>query len=161
MRCLQMIYPRVLRRDICITVLAPTPLTPIQSGQATNMSANSEIIPSMGKAPTHMHLATNTLVNSEMATGTGKTITALSATTRLLDFIRKKNSKLVIVVTVPFLHLGEQWCEEAVEFGFDPIRCYDGTGKWLSGLQASYNQLLTGEREYLLAVAVNASFANA
>ena len=67
----KVIYPRVLRRDICITVLAPTPLTPIQSGQATNMSANSEIIPSMGKAPTPLPMAKNTWVNTKMANPMG------------------------------------------------------------------------------------------
>ncbi|MBW7469710.1 DEAD/DEAH box helicase family protein [Marinobacter sp. F4218] len=95
-----------------------------------------------------------------MATGAGKTITALTASTRLLEYVNSKESNLVIIITVPFVHLGEQWADEAAFFGFDPIKCYGGKGKWLDDFQSSYNQLLSGERDYVLAIAVNATFSN-
>ncbi len=95
-----------------------------------------------------------------MATGAGKTITALTASTRLLDYISNKQSNLVIVITVPYVHLGEQWADETELFGYEAIKCYGGKNKWLDDLQFAYNQLLSGERDYLLAIAVNATFSN-
>ena len=59
-----------------------------------------------------------------MATGAGKTITALTATTRLLNYISNKKSHLVIVVTVPYVHLGEQWADEAEFFGYFKTEAY-------------------------------------
>jgi len=95
-----------------------------------------------------------------MATGAGKTITALTAATRLLDHLRNKKAKLVIVITVPYVHLGEQWADEAAFFGYDAIKCYGGKSKWLEALQATYNQLLSGDRDHLVAIAVNDTFGN-
>lgn len=95
-----------------------------------------------------------------MATGAGKTITALTAATRLLDHFRNQQAKLVIVITVPFVHLGEQWADEAAFFGYDAIKCYGGKDKWLGKVQSAYNQLLSGDRDYLVAIAVNDSFKN-
>jgi superfamily II DNA or RNA helicase len=95
-----------------------------------------------------------------MATGSGKTITALTAATRLLQYINSKESNLVIVITVPYVHLGEQWADETEFFGYEAIKCYGGKNKWLDDLQSTYNQLLSGERDYLLAIVVNATFSN-
>ncbi len=95
-----------------------------------------------------------------MATGAGKTITALTATTRLLDHFRDKKAKLLIVITVPFVHLGEQWADEAAFFGFDALKCYGGKDKWLDSLQSAYNQMLSGESDHLIAIAVNDTFKN-
>lgn len=95
-----------------------------------------------------------------MATGSGKTITALTAATRLLNHFRENQATLLIVITVPYVHLGEQWADEAAFFGYDPIKCYGGKEKWLGGLQSAYNQLLSGDRDYVLAIAVNDTFKN-
>ncbi|EJM00833.1 MULTISPECIES: DEAD/DEAH box helicase family protein [unclassified Pseudomonas] len=95
-----------------------------------------------------------------MATGAGKTITALTAATRLLDYFRTQQAKLVIVITVPYLHLGEQWADEAAFFGYDAIKCYGGKDKWLGTLQSAYNQLLSGDRDHIVAIAVNDTFKN-
>ncbi|TCD01230.1 DEAD/DEAH box helicase family protein [Pedobacter psychroterrae] len=53
----------------------------------------------------------------EMATGTGKTITALAATTELL----KDKKRCYIIISCPFIHLAEQWMDEAQKFGLDSI----------------------------------------
>src|SRR5690606_7086678 len=48
-----------------------------------------------------------------MATGTGKTFTALAAIWELL----RNKERLFIIISCPFIHLAEQWCEEALKFG--------------------------------------------
>ncbi len=62
----------------------------------------------------------------EMATGTGKTITALAATVELL----KRDKRLIVVIACPFIHLVEQWCDEAKRFGFRAILVAEAGKKW-------------------------------
>ncbi|MCP4763175.1 MAG: DEAD/DEAH box helicase family protein [archaeon] len=62
----------------------------------------------------------------EMATGTGKTITAISAA---VDVYKKEN-RLALIVLVPYIHLVDQWVEDLLKFGFQPIRCYESVNKW-------------------------------
>lgn len=50
----------------------------------------------------------------EMATGTGKTFTALAAIQQLLA----EKKRLQIIISCPFIHLAEQWVDEAAKFGF-------------------------------------------
>ena len=64
----------------------------------------------------------------EMATGTGKTITALSALARL----QKEKEHLFVVIACPYQHLVDQWYEEAVRFGFNPIRAYKSSATWVN-----------------------------
>ena len=64
----------------------------------------------------------------EMATGTGKTITALSALAKL----REEKEHLFVVIACPYQHLVDQWYEEAVRFGFEPIRAYKSSKTWVS-----------------------------
>ncbi|WP_424353440.1 DEAD/DEAH box helicase family protein [Methanosarcina mazei] len=51
----------------------------------------------------------------EMATGTGKTYTALGALKKLLE----KESKLVTIISCPFLHLTYQWEQSIKKFDLD------------------------------------------
>ncbi|MGN7787818.1 DEAD/DEAH box helicase family protein [Niabella sp. 22666] len=53
----------------------------------------------------------------EMATGTGKTITALAAITELI----KEKGRVYVIISCPFIHLAEQWMDEAKKFEFSPI----------------------------------------
>ena len=48
-----------------------------------------------------------------MATGTGKTFTALGCLDKLLD----EESKLVIIISVPYQHLIQQWKRSIEQFG--------------------------------------------
>ena len=64
----------------------------------------------------------------EMATGTGKTITALSAIARL----REEKDYLFVLIICPYQHLVDQWCENALRFGFEPILAYKNSSKWVS-----------------------------
>lgn len=64
----------------------------------------------------------------EMATGTGKTITALSALARL----REEKDHLFVLIVCPYQHLVDQWYEEVVRFGFEPIRAYKSSRIWVN-----------------------------
>ena len=64
----------------------------------------------------------------EMATGTGKTIAALSALAKL----REKKKHLFVVIACPYQHLVDQWYEEAIRFGFEPILAYKSSRKWVN-----------------------------
>ncbi len=67
----------------------------------------------------------------EMATGTGKTITALSASIKLLN----QQKKLIIVIICPYIHLVQQWIQEAEKFGYRPILVAESKSKWLENVQ--------------------------
>ena len=55
----------------------------------------------------------------EMATGTGKTITALVATTKLIE----NSPRLIIIILCPYIHLAQQWMEETLKFHFSYTCC--------------------------------------
>ena len=63
----------------------------------------------------------------EMATGTGKTITALSALARLRD----ERKHLFVLIACPYQHLVDQWYENVLRFGFEPILAYKNSRKWV------------------------------
>ena len=57
----------------------------------------------------------------DMATGTGKTLTALASIERLF---RENNERLAVIIICPYQHLVEQWVEDIVRFGMNPIIGY-------------------------------------
>ena len=57
----------------------------------------------------------------DMATGTGKTYTALASIVRLYNDL---NGNMAVVVICPYQHLVEQWKEDVLLFGFNPLVCY-------------------------------------
>ena len=74
----------------------------------------------------------------EMATGTGKTITALGASIKLYA----KEKRLALVIACPYQHLVDQWYDEAISFGYTPLRAYRSRTTWLDDLNdrvLSYN----------------------
>ena len=53
----------------------------------------------------------------EMATGSGKTITAMICAHRLFEL----TNPLLIVVSAPYVPLVQQWCDEIIPFGIEPV----------------------------------------
>ena len=72
-----------------------------------------------------------------MATGTGKTITAITCSLRLI----RRLENLIIIVAVPFKHLLNQWKEDFIEFGFNPLICNTTTGKRYSEVKSKIKDL--------------------
>ena len=71
----------------------------------------------------------------DMATGTGKTFTAIGAATKLYEHL---NGELAVIIVCPYTHLVEQWAEDLIQFGFNPIIGY-GESKdksWKSKLES-------------------------
>lgn len=90
----------------------------------------------------------------EMATGTGKTITALSAAVNLLE--KKKN--LFTVIICPYIHLAQQWIQEAEKFGYRPILVAESKTKWLEDVQKIVRDFKAGRVEQGSLVTTNDSF---
>ena len=57
----------------------------------------------------------------DMATGTGKTYTGLGAIARLSEFLE---DRLAVFIVCPYQHLVEQWKEDILRFGMNPIVGY-------------------------------------
>ena len=78
----------------------------------------------------------------EMATGSGKTITAMVGAYRLYE----GHKPLLIVVAAPYVPLIEQWCDEIVQFGLNPVNLTvaGSAAKRASELQKLKRRLRTG-----------------
>ncbi len=91
-----------------------------------------------------------------MATGSGKTIAALATANKLYEWA---NAPLLIVIVCPYLHLCEQWIEEARRFGLDPLLCALDRSAWFELLSTRLYNLATGTRRVASVVVSNATFA--
>lgn len=96
----------------------------------------------------------------EMATGTGKTLTALAAIAKVWEVIQEQSS-LVVVVTVPYQHLADQWFAEARSFGFSPVLAYESVSRWSASLDAQLSSVNSRPGQLVFVVAVNATFSSA
>ena len=90
----------------------------------------------------------------EMATGTGKTITALSALAKL----REEKEHLFVVVACPYQHLVDQWYEEAIRFGFEPILAYKNSATWVNRLNTALVRYNYGVRNIVCTITTQTTF---
>ena len=90
----------------------------------------------------------------EMATGTGKTITALSALAKL----REKKENLFVVIACPYQHLVDQWYEEAVRFGFQPLLAYKSSESWVNRLNTALVRYNYGVRDVVCTITTQTTF---
>ena len=90
----------------------------------------------------------------EMATGTGKTITALSALAKL----REEKEHLFVVIACPYQHLVDQWYEEAVRFGFEPILAYKSSATWVNRLNTALVRYNYGVRDIVCTITTQTTF---
>jgi superfamily II DNA or RNA helicase len=109
---------------------------------------------------THQEAAVRAWVGSggkgilAMATGSGKTLTALHTAARLAA---KAKGPLAILIIAPYIHLVDQWIENAREFGLRPIRCAEGAGRWHLELAVAVNCLNSQGRPVLSVAVTQAS----
>jgi superfamily II DNA or RNA helicase len=89
----------------------------------------------------------------EMATGTGKTITSLAAASR---FASEKRSS-VLLITVPFNHLVDQWESEVRMFGFNPIIRQGTSAAWRAQLRTKIYEVNKGLRSNLCIITTHAT----
>jgi DNA phosphorothioation system restriction enzyme len=93
-----------------------------------------------------------------LATGAGKTVTALAAVSRVANFHEVKQANLLVVATVPYHHLADQWAKEAAAFGFTPVVCYGGHATWIKKAQQAITAMTSGLDRIVFFVAVNDTF---
>ena len=91
----------------------------------------------------------------EMATGTGKTITALACASK----VGKTQNHLFLVVSVPYLHLLEQWQREMQKFGFHPVLCSSANPGWDSTLQLKIQDFNLGFNKIICCVVTHKTAA--
>lgn len=92
----------------------------------------------------------------EMATGTGKTITALAASTRLLQ----RQGHLAVVISVPYQHLVDQWDKDAQAFGYRPVLAYQGRQRWQDEFNQQIVDFNSGSRPFLCVITTHATFSS-
>jgi len=95
----------------------------------------------------------------KMATGTGKTKTAMIALCQLARVLRQREDPLVVLILAPLQHLVDQWFTEVEEFGVRPIAVYESSQRWLPVVEEQLAEARLGQRQVLVMVATNASFA--
>ena len=93
----------------------------------------------------------------EMATGAGKTFTALAAMGKVYE---KCGGPLAIVIVAPYIHLVEQWSEEASKFGLSPICCFGSWKNWHRVADAAVFRLNNGGRDVLSIAVTNSTFCS-
>lgn len=95
----------------------------------------------------------------DMATGTGKTFTALGG---IVNLIENTNGELAVIIVCPFQHLVEQWVEDIVIFGINPIIGYSKSAQkdWKSKLSNAIRdqKLKIIGKEFFCFVTTNATF---
>ena len=90
----------------------------------------------------------------EMATGTGKTFTALGA----INHLYKERKKLFVIISCPFIHLAEQWTDEARKFNMDSLLIGESKNTWLDNAARQMQLFKRGRIDFVLFVTTNASF---
>ncbi len=90
-----------------------------------------------------------------MATGTGKTIVALSAI-QLIKIIQPELK--IIIITVPKIHLAEQWSQAIESINRVPIICHSGNKKWDTTLKNKILLINKIETKVLIIIATLGTF---
>jgi len=87
-----------------------------------------------------------------MATGTGKTITALLTAAQVADSL---DQGLLLVVTVPYQHLVDQWAAELAAFDVDPVLAYQSRADWQPRLERELLEFNHGSRSLSVVVSTH------
>lgn len=74
------------------------------------------------------------------ATGAGKTVSALHAVTMLSKKLALENDvDVIVIISVPYQVLADQWVEVLAKFGLRAITAYGSISKWIERLQLAVN----------------------
>ena len=78
----------------------------------------------------------------EHATGSGKTVTAIVGACKLA-----KDSKKILVVTVPYQSLGDQWIDELINFNIFATKCFESAANWENVGQQAFSKWRNKSKE--------------
>lgn len=90
----------------------------------------------------------------DMATGTGKTFTALGAITEI--FNTKK--RLIVIICCPYIHLVEQWSDEASLFNIDSIKCFGDYNDYEKRINRNFTKYKQKSLDFICLIVSNATF---
>lgn len=93
----------------------------------------------------------------EMATGTGKTFVALGA----IHHLWSERKRLFVIISCPFIHLAEQWTDEAKKFGFESILIGESKALWENRAARQAQLYRQGRIDFVLLISTNKSFKSA
>lgn len=89
----------------------------------------------------------------DMATGTGKTFTGLGALCKLYN----DKKRIVAVICAPYIHLVDQWDEEARKFNISPIKCY-GAIDYKTKLKNQIQKFNSKRTNFICIITTNGTF---
>lgn len=92
----------------------------------------------------------------ELATGAGKTITAIYGAIKMYE----SRKRLLMVITVPYQNLADQWAENLLLFNIRPIICYGGEDKWRENLDEIISNFNIGNLNFVAVIVVDATLAS-
>lgn len=91
----------------------------------------------------------------KLATGAGKTITAIYGAVKLYQ----ANSRLFVIVAVPYVELANQWVSVLKLFGINAHRCYESKTTWHDRFQSEVIAFRSQSIDFCCAVVVNATLS--
>lgn len=89
----------------------------------------------------------------ELATGAGKTITAIYGAVKMFE----NRKKLLLVISVPYQSLADQWADILRLFGIRPLVCYGGEQRWVESLKRQLVDFQAGLIGFVGVVVVDAT----
>lgn len=92
----------------------------------------------------------------ELATGAGKTITAIYGAIKMYE----SRKKLLLVISVPYQSLADQWADILRAFNINPQICYGGEQKWLTSLKQQLMDYGAGLVNFVGVVVVDATLSS-
>lgn len=94
----------------------------------------------------------------EMATGTGKTLTALNCLKKAFE----TEKKMVVIISSPFIHLGEQWIRESdkLDIHCDKLVADSSRNRWRDKLVDSVLDVENGVSERLIVLTTHNTFSS-
>jgi len=91
----------------------------------------------------------------EMATGTGKTITSIAASVRFFE----EKKELALIVTCPYIHLVEQWKNDAEAFGYRPLLAFKSSEEWKAKINNKIIAFNNGDIGNLCIITTHSTFS--
>lgn len=92
----------------------------------------------------------------EMATGTGKTFVAIAC----IDQMQRRNEKLVVAISCPFIHLIEQWEKNLKVWNLQALKVFGGSNMWADKLMNTIHDVNNGYRKFAIIITTHDTFAS-
>jgi len=92
----------------------------------------------------------------EMATGTGKTYVAIKS----IEELFKREGKLAVVITVPTVHLVDQWQTKLGKFGYRGVKIFGSFSQWKRKVATEIDDFKLGYLPLLVFITTHDTFCS-